>query len=109
VLPGDELCNVTAYCWTVEDPERFKASCKEQKDKDDEAMGGYACVHVSNVGVDDVKTFKFYDEDTRCILQVRGGPSNVNNDLIQSCAKVARDTIGPAQIKVDAVPSGSAG
>jgi hypothetical protein len=109
VLPGDELCNVTAFCWSIEDAERFKASCKERKDQDDESMGSYACVHVVGVGVDDVKVFQFFDEDTRCILRVRGGPSNVSNDLIQSCAKAARDTIGPAQIKVDAVPRGSAG
>lgn len=109
VLPGDELCNVTAFCWSIEDAERFKASCKERKDKDDESMGSYACVQIVATGVDDVKVFKFFDEDTRCILQVRGGPSNVDNELIQSCAKAARDTIGPAQIRVDAVPSGSAG
>ena len=109
VLPGDELCTITAFCWSIEDPERFKASCKEKKDKDDDSMGSYACVHISPVGVDDVKMFTFFDEDTRCILQVRGGPSNVNNDSIQSCAKTARDAIGPAQIKVEAVPNGSAG
>ena len=108
VLPGDELCNITAFCWSIEDAERFKVTCKKRKDMDDESLGSYACVHISPVGADDVKSFQFFDEDTRCILQVRGGPSNVNNDIIQSCAKAARDTIGPAQIKVD-VPSGSAG
>jgi hypothetical protein len=107
VLPGDELCNVTALCWTIEDLEHFKARCKERKDHDDESMGSYACVHVVATGADDVKVFQFFDEDTRCILQVRGGPSNVNNDVIQSCAKAARDTIGPAQIRVDAAAAGS--
>jgi hypothetical protein len=101
VLAGDDLCIVTAYCWSIEDAERFKAACKTSKDKDDESMGSYACVHVVPTGVDDVKSFRFFDEDTKCILQVRGGPSNVNNDTIQSCAKTARDTIGPAQIQVD--------
>ena len=43
------------------------------------------------------------------ILQVRGGPSLTDNELIQSCAKVARDAIGPAQIKVEPVRPGSAG
>ncbi|HET9623397.1 MAG TPA: hypothetical protein VFP84_18615 [Kofleriaceae bacterium] len=105
ILPGDDLCNVTAYCWTVEDQDRFQAKCKADKDKDDQAMGSYACVHVSPVGVDDVKSFKFFDEDTKCILLVRGGPSNVNNDSILACAKAARDTIGPAQIQV-AAPGG---
>jgi hypothetical protein len=101
VLPGDELCNVTAYCWTIEDPDRFKARCKAKKDLEDESTGGYACVHVVATGADDVKVFQMFDDDTRCILQVRGGPSNTNNDLIQRCAKTARDTIGPEQIKVE--------
>jgi hypothetical protein len=109
VLPGDELCNVTAYCSTIEDTERFKARCKERKGKDDESMGSYACVRIVEVGADDVKVFEFVDEDTRCRLKVGGGPSNVNNDLIQSCAKAARDSIGPAQIKVDVPTAGSAG
>jgi hypothetical protein len=108
VLPGDELCNVTAFCSTIEDPDRFRAGCKQRKDRDDESLGSYACVHIVAVGADDVKVFRLLDDDTRCILQVRGGPSNVNNDSIQSCAKAARDAIGPAQIKVDAAAAGSA-
>jgi hypothetical protein len=101
ILPGDELCNVTAFCWTIEDLERFKARCKEQKQQDDESLGSYACVHTVITGPADVKVFRLFDDDTRCILQVRGGPSNIDNEMIASCAKIARDTIGPNQIKVD--------
>lgn len=111
VLAGDELCNVSAYCSTIEDPDRFKAACKTRKDQDDNSLGSYACVHVVAVGANDVKVFRLLDEDTRCVLQVRGGPSNVNNELIGNCAKAARDTIGPAQIRVDgggAPPAGNA-
>jgi hypothetical protein len=108
VLPGDELCNVTAFCSTIEDPDRFRARCKQRKDHDDDSLGSYACVHVQPVGADDVKLFRLLDDDTRCILQIRGGPSNVNNDSIQACARAARDTIGPEQIKVNAA-AGSAG
>lgn len=109
VLPGDELCNVTAYCSTIEDPERFKDRCKRNRDQDDDSLGSYACVHMVAVGADDVKVFRLLDDDTRCVLQIRGGPSNTNNAMIQRCAKAARDSIGPAQIKVDAAtPAGSA-
>jgi hypothetical protein len=55
-------------------------------------------------GADDVKRFRFFDDDTKCIIQVRGGPSNVDNDLIGKCAKAAHDLIGPDQIKVGAAP-----
>jgi hypothetical protein len=104
VLAGDELCNITAYCYTIEEAEKFKTKCKTKKDKDDESMGTYACVQVVAQGIDDVFVFRFFDEDTKCILQVRGGPSNVNNDIIRDCAKTARDMIGPPQIAVGAAP-----
>jgi hypothetical protein len=109
VLPGDDLCNVSAFCWTVETPENFEKRCKERMAKDpglkeDKSMGHFSCMRVVAQGADDVFVFRFYDDDTKCILQVRGGPSNVDNDNIRTCAATARDTIGPAQIAVEAPP-----
>lgn len=98
VLPGDDFCNVTAYCWTVETEENFKTRCKQKGHEEDTSMGHFACVQVVPQGEDDVNVYRFIDEDTRCVLQVRGGPSNVDNDKIQACARTARDAIGPAQI-----------
>lgn len=103
VLPGDDICNISAYCWTVENEENFKARCKQKGHRDDTSMGNYACVQVVQQGADDVHVYRFFDPDTRCILQARGGPSNVDNQKILACANTARDSIGPAQIKVDAV------
>src|SRR5262245_14968706 len=100
VLPGDVICEVAAFCWTIEEQERFQQKCKERKQKDDDSMGSYACVQVVATGEDDVNLYRFFDTDTKCILQVRGGPSNVDNSAILTCAKTARDTIGPEQIAV---------
>jgi hypothetical protein len=102
VLPGDALCEVAAFCWTLEESERFRRSCKEKKGtyREDESMGSFACVQVTAQGAADVNTYRFFDEDTKCILQVRGGPSNSDNASILACAKTARDQIGPAQIAV---------
>jgi hypothetical protein len=102
VLPGDELCHVSALCSTIEDADRFRARCTEQND---ESMGSHACVQIIAQGADDVPLFKFFDADTKCILHVGGGPSNTNADVIRTCAKVARDSIGPAQIDVNATPA----
>jgi hypothetical protein len=102
VLPGDEICNISTFCWTIEDPDRFRKRCAELKDTDDDSLGFYACVMIVAQGADDVKRYRFFDDDTKCIIQVRGGPSNVNNDLIAKCAKTAHDLIGPDQIKVTA-------
>jgi hypothetical protein len=105
VLPGDEICNLSTFCWTIEDPDRFRAKCKELKETDDESLGFYSCVLIVAQGEDDVKRFRFFDSDTKCIFQVRGGPSNVDNDLIGKCAKTAYALIGPDQIKVGAPPA----
>ncbi len=108
VLPGDDICNISTFCWTLEDPERFRKKCAELKDKDDDTLGFYSCVMIVATGAADVKRHRFYDDDTKCIIQVRGGPSNVDNDLIGKCAKAAHDLIGPDQIKVGAAPEAPA-
>ncbi|MCB9563035.1 MAG: hypothetical protein H6708_21730 [Kofleriaceae bacterium] len=103
VLPGDELCRVTAYCWTIETPDAFKEGCKDkanQKFREDDSMGTFACTQVIAQGADDVNVFHFFDEDTKCILKVGGGPANTDNDSIRTCAKTARDTIDPSRIAV---------
>lgn len=106
VMNGDEICNVSTFCWTIEDADRFRKKCAEVKEKDDDSLGFYSCVLIVATGADDVKRFRFFDDDTKCIIQVRGGPSNVDNDLIGKCAKAAHDLIGPEQIAVR--PAGSA-
>jgi hypothetical protein len=104
VMNGDELCNVSAFCWTIEDPDRFRKKCLETKGRqEDNTMGTFACIQVVPTGEDDVDVFRFYDADTKCVLQVRGGPSMTDNNYIRTCAKAARDLIGPAQIAVQPI------
>jgi hypothetical protein len=105
VMAGDDVCNVTAFCSTIEDDAHFKERCKQLKLRDDESLGSYACLQVVAQGADDVNSFKMLDADTKCILQVRGGPSMIDNDLIASCAKAARDLIGPNNIKLGGAPA----
>ena len=98
-IPGDVVCSITAFCSMLENEKHFEEHCKEIKDQDSNDMGTYACVHVVGQGADDQYTYKFLDDDTRCVMEVRGGPSMVDNQVIASCAKAARDLIGPDQIK----------
>ena len=105
VIPGDELCNVTAFCWVVEDDAHFKSRCKELGNRDDESLGFYACQQVVAQGADDVHVFRFLDSDTKCVLQVRGGPSLIDNAVISSCAKAAADLVGPSSIAVGGAPA----
>jgi hypothetical protein len=107
VLPGDEICNVSTFCWTIEEAQRFAKKCVQEKKTIDDSLGFQACVMIVATGADDVKNFRFFDDDTKCIIGVRAGPSNVDNDLIGKCAKAAHDQIGPPQIAVGAAPAPS--
>lgn len=108
-IPGDELCRVTMYCWTLEEDAKFRDKCKRDGFQPDESMGSFACLQIVAQGADDVYSFKFLDEDTKCIIKVGGGPSMVDNDLITRCAKAARDLIGKPQIAVGGAAPAPAG
>lgn len=100
VLPGDPLCQVSLYCWTFEDDEHLRKKCEADKNKNDDSMGTYACVQVVATGQDDVNLYRFVDADTKCLIKVGPGGSNIDNEQIRKCAQTARDTIGLAQIAV---------
>ncbi len=111
VIPGQPICTVTAYCWGVETLADFAKRCETwSKDArsgfrlDEATMGQQSCMRTLAAGADDVTSFRFYDEDTKCILNVAGGPANVDNEKILQCARTAAQAIGPAQIAVEAVP-----
>ena len=106
VLPGDELCRVAIYCWTIEDADRFRKKCGDnkalQERNDDAALGTHACLRIVPTGEHDIELFRFFDTDTKCIFQVSSGASNTDNEKTRACAKTARDTITPARIAVTA-------
>ena len=108
VIPGDEICNVSAFCWTIEDPDRFKKKCATRKEADDDSMGSYACRQTVMVGAFDVYVYRFFDADTKCILAVKGGASQTDNEVTRKCAVTARDTITPERIKPGAAPAPTA-
>lgn len=108
VLPGDELCHVSAFCYTIEDSDSFRKRCLAQKKSFDETLGFPACVMIVAQGRDDVPLYEVFDTDTKCVLKIGGGPSNVDAASISSCAKVATETIGLEQIAVGAAPAPAA-
>jgi hypothetical protein len=105
-IPGDELCRVSAFCWTIEDDVKYRAKCPTDGDTPDESTaGGWSCMHLNAQGSDDVYSYRFVDEDTKCILKINGGPSMVDNEFIATCAKTARTLIGKPQITPGMAPA----
>jgi len=117
VIPGEPVCQVALLCSTIEEADKYRKKCEEQAAIDlkkaqspfsgvrgDESMGNFACVQIVPTGAFDAQVFRFFDADTKCVFQVRGGPSLQDNELVKKCAQTARDTIGPQQIAVGAAP-----
>lgn len=101
-IPGDPLCVVTMYCWVIDDESKLRERCKPGPNSlltpDDSATGGFACKRTLPQGTFDVDSFKFVDTDTKCLFEVGGGPSMTDNEKIATCARVARESIGPEHI-----------
>ncbi len=96
VLPGDVICEVSASCATIEEPERFDKACEQRGGK---LFPDHACVSTFAAGAYDLEVHRVLDEDTGCVLSVHGGPANTDNDVVRACVKTARAAFGPAQLK----------
>ncbi|HET6611288.1 MAG TPA: hypothetical protein VFG83_04835 [Kofleriaceae bacterium] len=98
VLPGDEICTISAYCAFPTDTEDFKKRCQKAGDALNEALGQWACVHQTQRAAEWAYTYKTIDPDTKCTLKVYGGPSVTDEKLVQTCTRAALDTITPESI-----------
>ncbi len=102
-LPGDPLCVVTMYCWVIDEEAKLRDRCKSGPNSllshDESTTGGFACKRTLPQGEFDIDSFKFVDNDTKCLFEVGGGPSMTDNDKIATCARVARESIGSEHIQ----------
>jgi hypothetical protein len=99
VLPGDELCTVTAFCSYPAVLEDFKKKCEADGNEESQALGQFACVRKTQRGEEYAYTYRTIDNETQCIFEVMGGPSVTEEVMVQSCARAALDTITPENIK----------
>lgn len=111
VLPGDEYCTIKLFCSFATDEADFKDNCEKSKKKEEATgsrtvyegnadLGQFACVRKTDRPPSDYAyTYRTIDKDTRCIFEVLGGPSVVNEELVQNCTKAAIDSIGPQHLK----------
>ena len=99
VLPGDEFCMVTAYCSLSNDnPEEFRKACEAKGDTGNEQLGTFACVHQTQRGAEYAYTYKVVDHETKCLLEVMGGPSVTDEGLVQKCATAALEEMAPNKL-----------
>lgn len=99
VLPGDEICTVTALCSYPVDLEDFKKKCEAQGNQESQALGQFACVRQTQRADQYAYTYRMIDAETQCIFEVMGGPSVTDETIVQLCSKAALETITPEAIK----------
>ena len=98
VLPGDEYCTVSAYCSIFMEDEDFTEKCEKDGNRLTDLNGHGACVRETIRGPKYAYTYKMIEPDTRCLLEVMGGPSVTDENIVQGCSRAAVDSINKASI-----------
>ena len=110
VLPADEYCTVSLNCSVVTTNESLKETCEKDRAnttgmteyEDNDFFGHYACVRKTDRPPSDwAYTYRILDQDTKCLVEVMGGPSVVNEDLVQKCTRAGMDQITMDKLKPD--------
>lgn len=100
VLPGDEVCLVTAYCAYVFDKQEMRGKCEKEGKRVSEDVGELTCVKEIEAGADYRYVYEVLDPDSRCKIQVNPGPSVIDEKTVLACARAASELVGPDQIRV---------
>lgn len=99
VMGGDELCNLTLYCSVPADEAALQERCTTEGSLGNHTLGVFSCVKVTPKGADDGYSYKLIDEDSKCTILMRGGPSVVEEPLVQACSRAAMKLITPASLQ----------
>jgi hypothetical protein len=105
VMGGDELCNMTLFCSVPADEDALKQRCSTEESLGNHTLGVFSCVKVTPKGEFDGYTYKLIDPDSKCTIMMRGGPSVVEEPLVQACSRAAMKLIGPDSLQ-PSEPSG---
>jgi hypothetical protein len=92
VLPGDPYCEIRYYCSFPEQTD-FEKRCVEGPKSAVTPLGTVpACVTLSQRGPEDAYRYRLVEPDTRCVLDIAGGPSAGDEQTVQACAQAAIDS-----------------
>ena len=100
VLPGDEICQVTAYCSFIYELPEQKKKCESDGQLVSTEIGTLTCVKPIQAGSEYRYVVSALDPDSRCRIVVNPGPSVIDEATVKQCAKAAVDLIGPESLKV---------
>jgi hypothetical protein len=110
VLPADEYCTVSLNCSVATDEKSLQERCEKDRlnpvgmteYEDNDSFGHYACVRKTDRPPEDwAYTYRIIDPDTKCLLEVMGGPSVTSEELVQKCTRAGMDQITLDKLKTN--------
>ena len=104
LLPGDELCQVTVYCWSIFTVPDLKKKCDEKKEPTTTEIGALSCVQEVKAGDKQRYNLTVLDDDTRCKLVIHSGPGVTDLATTKACAKMAVDQLTTEDLNQKAGP-----
>jgi hypothetical protein len=99
LLPGDELCQISLYCWSTYTVPDLKKKCEEKKEAPSTEIGALSCVQEVKAGDKTRYNITILDDDTRCKIVVHSGPGVTDLPTTKTCAKVAVEQISTEGLK----------
>jgi hypothetical protein len=99
VMGGEELCHLTLFCSVPADEAGLQERCQTEGSLGNHTLGVFSCVKVTQKGADDGYSYKFIDQDSKCTIVMRGGPSVVEESLVQACSRSAMEMITPETLQ----------
>jgi len=99
LLPGDELCQISVYCWSMYTVADLKKKCEDKKEATSTEIGALACIQEVKAGDKQRYNMTILDDDTRCKLVIHSGPGVTDLPTTKTCAKVAVDQITTDDLK----------
>jgi hypothetical protein len=99
LLPGDELCQVSVYCWSMYTVADLKKKCEDKKEAISTEIGALGCIQEVKAGDKQRYNMTILDDDTRCKLVIHSGPGVTDLPTTKTCAKVAVSQITTDDLK----------
>jgi len=99
VVGGDEYCLAHLFCGYVATAEDMKRKCEADPASEMTDIDGLpACVHRTQRAAKWAYLYTVIDPDTNCGLEVQGGPSVTDEELVRTCTVTTLDSLTPAGI-----------
>ncbi len=98
IVPGDEICQITTYCWFPYSVDDAKKKCEHDKGNPMPApfLGDFTCVEEVQAGETYRYVLTIQDPKTKCTIKINPGPGATDLALSTACGQAAL-TIDPAK------------